>query len=177
MECPYTADECCEITKKLMAKNEYKQDAYMRPTLYKSAQKVGPGLYDNEDSFMIVPNKMGDYIDNDMYELISTKDSHNLMRYKYDTSFAYAVNDEIKDWSLVSYKPFLNQQNFVTSSTGVNDVFEEVKVSEKSEIKSITTKKDNLIGDLDYKLAQGESSITLTLDNELQKNIYNKAGS
>ncbi len=115
---------------------------------------------------------MGDYIDNDMYELISTKDSHNLMRYKYDTSFAYAVNDEIKDWSLVSYKPFLNQQNFVTSSTGVNDVFEEVKVSEKSEIKSITTKKDNLIGDLDYKLAQGESSITLTLDNELQKNIY-----
>ena len=63
MECPYTADECCERTKKLMAKNEYKQDAYMRPTLYKSAQKVGPGLYDNEDSFMIVSNKMGDYID------------------------------------------------------------------------------------------------------------------
>ena len=35
----------------------------MRPTLYKSAQKVGPGLYDNEDSFMIISNKMGDYID------------------------------------------------------------------------------------------------------------------
>ncbi len=63
MECPYSVDECCEITKKLMIKNNYKQDAYMRPTLYKSAQKVGPGLYDNEDSFMIVPNKMGDYID------------------------------------------------------------------------------------------------------------------
>ena len=63
MECPYNVDECCEITKKLMIKNNYKQDAYMRPTLYKSAQKVGPGLYDNEDSFMIVPNKMGDYID------------------------------------------------------------------------------------------------------------------
>lgn len=63
MDCPYSVGECCEITKKLMAKNEYKQDAYMRPTLYKSAQKVGPGLYDNEDSFMIVSNKMGDYID------------------------------------------------------------------------------------------------------------------
>lgn len=63
MECPYSVEELCNITKKLMAKNEYKQDAYMRPTLYKSAQKVGPGLFDNEDSFMIVSNKMGDYID------------------------------------------------------------------------------------------------------------------
>ena len=35
----------------------------MRPTLYKSAQKVGPGLYDNPDSFLIISNKMGDYID------------------------------------------------------------------------------------------------------------------
>ena len=35
----------------------------MRPTLYKSAQKVGPGLFDNPDAFMIISNKMGDYID------------------------------------------------------------------------------------------------------------------
>ncbi len=63
MESPYSVEEYCEITKKLLAKNEYKQDCYMRPTLYKSAQKVGPGLYDNEDSFLIISNKMGDYID------------------------------------------------------------------------------------------------------------------
>ena len=63
MESPYTVEEYCDITKKLMAKNNYKQDAYMRPTLYKSAQKVGPGLYDNEDSFVLISNKMGDYID------------------------------------------------------------------------------------------------------------------
>ncbi len=63
MESPYTTEEYCEITKKLLAKNNYKQDCYMRPTLYKSAQKVGPGLYDNEDSFLIISNKMGDYID------------------------------------------------------------------------------------------------------------------
>ena len=63
MESPYTTEEYCEITKKLLAKNNYKQDCYMRPTLYKSAQKVCPALYDNEDSFMIISNKMGDYID------------------------------------------------------------------------------------------------------------------
>lgn len=63
MNSPYSIEEYCNITKELLKKNNYKQDAYMRPTLYKSAQKVGPGLYDNEDSFMIVCNKMGDYID------------------------------------------------------------------------------------------------------------------
>ena len=63
MESPYSVEEYCDVTKKLMAKNNYRQDAYMRPTLYKSAQKVGPGLYDNEDSFAIISNKMGDYID------------------------------------------------------------------------------------------------------------------
>ena len=59
MESPYTVEEYCDITKKLMAKNNYKQDAYMRPTLYKSAQKVGPGLYDNEDSFVYIDTSKG----------------------------------------------------------------------------------------------------------------------
>ena len=63
MKSPYTVAEHCEITKKLLAKNNYKEDCYMRPTLYKSAQKVGPGLYDNTDSYALITNKMGDYID------------------------------------------------------------------------------------------------------------------
>lgn len=63
MKSPYTVEEYCNITKDLLKKNGYKQDAYMRPNLYKAAQKVGPGLYDNEDRFMLITNKMGDYID------------------------------------------------------------------------------------------------------------------
>lgn len=63
MQSPYTVEEYCKITVDLLKKNAYKQDAYLRPTLYKSAQKVGPGLFDNEDSYMLVSNKMGDYID------------------------------------------------------------------------------------------------------------------
>ncbi len=63
MKSPYTTEEYCEITKKLLAKNNYKEDCYMRPNLYKMAQKVGPGLYDNPDGFMLITNKMGDYID------------------------------------------------------------------------------------------------------------------
>lgn len=59
----YSVEEFCDITKKLMQKNNYHQDAYMRPTLYKSAQKIGPGLMDNPDSFLIFTLPMGDYID------------------------------------------------------------------------------------------------------------------
>lgn len=58
-----TVEEYCEITKKLLQKNNYSQDVYIRPTLYKSAQKIGPGLIDNPDSFLIFTLPMGDYID------------------------------------------------------------------------------------------------------------------
>ncbi len=63
MKMPHTTEECCEITKKLLAKNNYKEDSYMRPNLYKTAMRVGPGLQDNEDGFLIIANKMGNYTD------------------------------------------------------------------------------------------------------------------
>ena len=46
-----------------LKKNNYRENTYIRPTLYKCAQKVGPGLYDNPDAFVLLTNKMGDYID------------------------------------------------------------------------------------------------------------------
>lgn len=63
MDAGNTVEEFCDITKKLLQKNAYTQDTYVRPTLYKSAQKVGPGLIDNPDSFLIFTLPMGDYID------------------------------------------------------------------------------------------------------------------
>jgi branched-chain amino acid aminotransferase len=63
MKMPHTTAECCEITRELLKKNGYKEDAYLRPTLYKSAMRVGPGLHDNPDGFLIIANKMGHYID------------------------------------------------------------------------------------------------------------------
>ena len=63
MQSPYSLEEYCKITKKLLRKNEYKTDVYIRPTLYKSSQKVGPTLTDNEDSFLIFTTPLGDYFD------------------------------------------------------------------------------------------------------------------
>lgn len=61
MDSPYSIEEYCNITKQLLQKNNYKTDAYIRPTLYKSSIKVGPTLTDNEDSFLIFTTPFGDY--------------------------------------------------------------------------------------------------------------------
>ena len=63
MEMKYSVDELCDITVKLLEKNNYKTDAYIRPTIFKKAQKVGPGLLDNPDGVLIFSCVLGDYID------------------------------------------------------------------------------------------------------------------
>ena len=61
MQSPHSLEECCKITKELLQRNNYKTDAYIRPTLYKSSIKVGPTLTDNEDSFLIFTTPFGNY--------------------------------------------------------------------------------------------------------------------
>lgn len=63
MHTKYTADELVELARGLFKKNDYKADAYMRPQIYKSALKIGPGLIDNPDSLLIFTIPLGDYID------------------------------------------------------------------------------------------------------------------
>lgn len=63
MKSPYTLEEYTNITKELLKKNNYRTDAYIRPTLYKSSIKVGPTLTDNDDSFLIFTTPFGDYFD------------------------------------------------------------------------------------------------------------------
>lgn len=63
MKVENSVDELCEITKTLLNKNQYKEDTYIRPTMYKSAQKIGTHLLNNTDSLLIFSVAMGDYID------------------------------------------------------------------------------------------------------------------
>ena len=65
MNSPYTLEEYENITKELLKKNDYRTDAYIRPTLYKSSIKVGPTLTDNEDSFLIFTTPFGNYFSTD----------------------------------------------------------------------------------------------------------------
>ena len=65
MQSPYTVEEYCKITVDLLKKNGYRQNAYIRPTLYKSSIKVGPSLNDNKDSFLLFTTPLNDYYDAD----------------------------------------------------------------------------------------------------------------
>ena len=116
---------------------------------------------------------LGNYIDNDYYVPIDTKDNHTSIGYNYSSSIMYAVNKELEDLSLVSYNPFLNQSNFVTLSTNVNDVFN------KAQVKSVTGGNitndnfyDNSNGTFNYELDELSKSISFNIDDVYEKNLY-----
>lgn len=63
MDPKYSIQEYCDITVKLLKDNNYKADTYIRPTIFKMAEKVGPGLYDNPDGYLIFTTPLGQYCD------------------------------------------------------------------------------------------------------------------
>ena len=62
---PNTVDELCQITIELVAKCGFKEDIYVRPLAYKSAQALGVRLHDLEDDFLVFAMPWGRYLDVD----------------------------------------------------------------------------------------------------------------
>lgn len=116
---------------------------------------------------------LGNYIKNDYYVPIAKEESVNAIGYNYSSSIAYVVNDDVKDYKLISYMPFLNQSNFVTLSTGINDIFTPVEVDSILNTTITNTNiKNNLNGEFNYKMNDGISEIVINLNNEDNKNTY-----
>lgn len=116
---------------------------------------------------------LGNYIKNDYYVPIAKEESVNAIGYNYSSSIAYVVNKDVKDYELISYMPFLNQSNFVTLSTGVNDIFTPVEVDSILNTTITNTNiKNNLNGEFNYKMNDGISEIIINLNNEGHKNNY-----
>lgn len=63
MEPLYTVEEQVKIIKELLRKNNYKKDAYIRPIIYKSAERIGPHLMDNPDKYAMFSFPMDDYFE------------------------------------------------------------------------------------------------------------------
>lgn len=64
MDSIYSTDEHVKILKDLLKKNNYKSDAYIRPIIYKSADRIGPHLIDNPDKYVVFSFPMSDYFEN-----------------------------------------------------------------------------------------------------------------
>jgi branched-chain amino acid aminotransferase len=65
MNIPYSADEMCQLTVKLVEKSGYREDVYIRPLAYKSSEAIGVRLHDLEDDFLIIVATLPAYLDAD----------------------------------------------------------------------------------------------------------------
>lgn len=59
---PYTLDDLIGITLELLRRDEYRQDAYMRPIAYKATEDITPRLYDLDDAYAMYTRPQGNYI-------------------------------------------------------------------------------------------------------------------
>jgi branched-chain amino acid aminotransferase len=63
MDLPQSIDGLVALTVELLRRNGFHEDAYVRPSVYKSSQVIGVRLHDLEHRFMIMTVPFGDYID------------------------------------------------------------------------------------------------------------------
>ena len=65
MDFPYSIKQLTDITVKLVQESGYKEDVYIRPIAFKSADRVGVRLHDIENDFAIVVLTLNAYLDAD----------------------------------------------------------------------------------------------------------------
>ncbi len=63
MTMKHSVDELCRVTIELARQNEYKEDVYIRPLVYKSSEVIGLGLTGLEDDLTIFLAPFGEYLD------------------------------------------------------------------------------------------------------------------
>ncbi|CAN5707763.1 branched-chain amino acid transaminase [soil metagenome] len=62
MKLPMPPEELVELTVELLRRNDFRQDAYVRPTLYKSTEAIGVRLHNLEERLLMFAVPFGEYI-------------------------------------------------------------------------------------------------------------------
>ncbi|MEZ4597818.1 MAG: aminotransferase class IV [Chloroflexota bacterium] len=62
MDHGYSVDRLVELTRELVRRNDYRQDVYVRATIYKSSQAIGVRLHNVECRVNVLAIPFGDYI-------------------------------------------------------------------------------------------------------------------
>jgi branched-chain amino acid aminotransferase len=63
MDLPRSPEGLVELTVELLRRNGFREDTYIRPSVYKSSEAIGVRLHDLAHEFMIICVPFGDYID------------------------------------------------------------------------------------------------------------------
>ncbi|HVM30178.1 MAG TPA: branched-chain amino acid transaminase [Candidatus Limnocylindrales bacterium] len=58
----YTVQNLVDVTVELLRRNQFRQDTYVRPTMYKSTEAIGVRLHNLEDAITIFAVPFGEYI-------------------------------------------------------------------------------------------------------------------
>jgi branched-chain amino acid aminotransferase len=62
MKMPHSPEELVDITVDLLRRNGFRQDVYIRPTLYKSTEAIGVRLHNLDEAIVIFAVPFGEYI-------------------------------------------------------------------------------------------------------------------
>jgi branched-chain amino acid aminotransferase len=65
IDLPYTLDELCQLTVKLVEMCRFEEDAYIRPLAYKSSESLGVRLHNLDCDFLVFAFPWGPYLDAD----------------------------------------------------------------------------------------------------------------
>jgi branched-chain amino acid aminotransferase len=65
MNLPYTPESLLDILLELLRTENYRQDVYIRPLVYKSSPRIGVRLHDLDDDFTMFALPFGSYIPNE----------------------------------------------------------------------------------------------------------------
>lgn len=71
---------------------------------------------------------MGDYRDDKRYELFYNINDNITYKTKFDTNLMYVVNSDIRNWEHITVDPFYIQNDFLKTTTGVENVLKFVNI-------------------------------------------------
>ena len=63
MKLPHTTEELVNITLELLRRNEFREDVYVRPLIFKSGEEIGVRLHSLRESFGIYLSPFGKYVE------------------------------------------------------------------------------------------------------------------
>ena len=85
------------------------------------------------NSIMSIKYFIGLNNQNSKYRFLNNIENYDIYKNKYYLPIAFGVSKNIKNWTNDDYNPFLNQQDFVKNSTDVNDIFDNLTITNLNE--------------------------------------------
>lgn len=105
---------------------------------------------------------------NPLYKYINTVNYYDIYENTYYLSPLFGVSKNIKEWYNDNFNPFLNQQDFVFKSTGIDNIFEKLSITYDIEQQDYKFINDSLIN-----LNQSKSNAPLlNINTKNNGNVY-----